>query len=830
MKHLAQCLAAPAQHLARQSLRLMGAVLAAIAATAAAQGVQPTQSAPTPAPSAPSNALPQLGVTPKVPDAAMWQRPPGMPSAMPQAAPVADAATAMPPIRKLPPLETTAFQRFVADTSGVKAPIFGANLFDETSPAFTPMAGVPVPANYVIGPGDEVLVRSTGVLDFELRLTVDRNGQVVLPKVGPVQLAGVRVAELEPYLTREVSRSFRNFTLSATLGQLRSIDIYVVGQARAPGKFTVSSLTSLVNAIFLSGGPNANGSMRRIQLVRDSKVVADFDLYRFILHGDRSRDERLLPGDVIVYSSVGPRVALLGATKVPAIYELTDTDGTIADLLSWSGGVPVLAAPQRVLLERIEPAQSVPRRVEEFSLDAAGLQRRLRDGDVITLLAISPEFANAVTLRGNVAQPLRYPHRPGMRIRDLIPEPEALITRDYFRRKNILVQPAVVDAEVFAENMRSRNALMQSPGRDTDVSAESMRSRNALTQPTGRDTEVSAESLRNDVRNLLDEVNWDYAVIERLDRRDLTTRLIPFNLGRAVLHGDPAHDLELMPGDVVTILGKRDLAVPQQRQTRLVRIEGEVSAPGIYEALPGETLPSLLTRIGGATREAYLYGTEFTRAGVRRQQQQNLEQLVRRLEEEVGAALATRQANLTTANAQDAASEQQRLQLEERLARERLQRLRNLQPTGRVALALDPAAPALPDIPLEDGDRIVVPARPSFVQVVGSVYNDNAFIWREGQRVRDYLKSAGLTEGADEDAVFVLRADGSITADRQRRGWLFGGGNGVLDLALQPGDTIVVPEKVNRETRYTAFMRGLKDWTQIIYQLGLGAAAIKVLQ
>jgi protein involved in polysaccharide export with SLBB domain len=830
MKHLAQSLAAPAQDLARQSLRLMGAVLAAVAATAAAQGVQPTQPAPTPASSVPSDALPQPGVTRKVPDAAMWQRPPGMPSAMPQAAPVADAATPMPPTRKLPPLETTAFQRFVADTSGVKAPIFGANLFDETSPAFTPMAGVPVPANYVIGPGDEVLVRSTGVLDFELRLTVDRNGQVVLPKVGPVQLAGVRVAELEPYLTREVSRSFRNFTLSATLGQLRSIDIYVVGQARAPGKFTVSSLTSLVNAIFLSGGPNANGSMRRIQLVRDSKVVADFDLYRFILQGDRSRDERLLPGDVIVYSSAGPRVALLGATKVPAIYELTDADGTIADLLSWSGGIPVLTAPQRALLERIEPAQSVPRRVEEFSLDTAGLQRRLRDGDVITLLAISPEFANAVTLRGNVAQPLRYPHRPGMRIRDLIPEPEALITRDYFRRKNILVQPAVVDAEVFAESMRSRNALTQPPGRDAEVSAESMRSRNALTQPPGRDTEISAESMRNDVRNLLDEVNWDYAVIERLDRRELTTRLIPFNLGRAVLQGDPAHNLELMPGDVVTILGKRDLAVPQQRQTRLVRIEGEVTAPGIYEALPGETLPSLLTRVGGATREAYLYGTEFTRVGVRRQQQQNLEQLVRRLEEEVGAALATRQANLTTANAQDAAAEQQRLLLEERLARERLQRLRNLQPTGRVALALDPAAPALPDIPLEDGDRIVVPARPSFVQVVGSVYNDNAFIWREGQRVRDYLKSAGLTEGADEDAVFVLRADGSITADRQRRGWLFGGGNGVLDLALLPGDTIVVPEKVNRETRYTAFMRGLKDWTQIIYQLGLGAAAIKVLQ
>jgi len=702
-------------------------------------------------------------------------------NALPAAPPAAAAET---PPRKLPPLATTDFQRFVAESSGRLVPIFGANLFDDTSPGFTPLTGVPVPANYVIGPGDEVLVRSTGVLDFELRLTVDRNGQIVLPKVGPVQLAGVRVAELESYLTREISRSFRNFTLSATLGQLRSIDIYVVGQARVPGKFTVSSLTSLVNAIFLSGGPNANGSMRRIRLVRDSKVVTDFDLYRFILSGDRSRDERLLPGDVIVFPSAGPRVALLGATQSPAIYELTDGEGTIGDLLSWSGGLPVLTAPQRALLERIEPAQSAPRLVEEFSLDAAGLQRRLRDGDVITLLPISPEFANAVTLRGNVAQPLRYPYRAGMRIRDLIPEPEALITRDYFRRKNILVQPA------------------------------------------GRDSDVSAEKVRSDVRNLLDEVNWDYAVVERLDRKELTTRLIPFNLGRAVLQGDPAHDLELQPGDVVTILGKRDLAVPQNRQTRLVRIEGEVAAPGIYQTLPGETLTDLLARVGGVTREAYLYGTEFSREGVRRQQRQNLEQLVRRLEEQVSAGVAMRQANITTT---DAALQQQQLLLEERLARERLQRLKTLQPNGRIALELDPAAPVLPPIALEDGDRIVVPARPSFVQAVGSVYNDNALIWREGRRVREYLKVAGVTESADVDATFVLRADGSIVA-RGVGGGFFSWGDRVLDLVLQPGDTIVVPEKIDRETRYTAFMRGLKDWTQVIYQLGLGAAAIKVLR
>jgi protein involved in polysaccharide export with SLBB domain len=810
---------------ARRLPRLVAALLLAAAAAAAAQDSRDGGFLGASRGSGASSALPAR--PPQIVDPRIAL--PGA-NAVPTASP---PPTPEPPPRKLPPLAKTDFQRFIAESSGVSVPIFGSNLFDESAVGFTPLAGVPVPANYVIGPGDEVLVRSTGVLDFELRLTVDRNGQIVLPKVGPVQLAGVRVAELEPYLTREISRSFRNFTLSATLGQLRSIDIYIVGQARAPGKYTVSSLTSLVNAIFLSGGPNANGSMRRIRLVRDSKPVTEFDLYRFILNGDRSRDERLLPGDVIVFPSAGPRVAVLGATTSPAVYELTDSDASVADLLQWSGGLPVLTAPQRALLERIEPAQSAPRRVEEFALDTAGLQRRLRDGDVLTLLPISPEFANAVTLRGNVAQPLRLPYRPGMRIRDLIPEPQALITRDYFRRKNILVQPsgAVSAQRDDTDPARDGTAAPATADRRSAVSAQRddtdpARDGTAAPATADRRSAVSAERVRNDVRNLLDEVNWDYAVIERLDRAELTTRLIPFNLGRAVLQGDPAHDLELQPGDVVTILGKRDLIVPQQRQTRLVRVEGEVAAPGIYQTLPGETLPELLARVGGTTREAYLYGTEFSRDAVRRQQRKNLDQLVRRLEEQVSAGVATRQANITTT---DAALQQQQLLLEERLARERLQRLKTLEPNGRIALELDPAAPSLPPIALEDGDHIVIPTRPSFVQAVGSVYNDNALIWREGRRVRDYLKLAGTTESADVDATFVLRADGSIVA-REAGGWFFSRGGRVLDLVLQPGDTIVVPEKIDRETGYTAFMRGLKDWTQIIYQLGLGAAAIKVLK
>lgn len=712
--------------------------------------------------------------------------------------------------RPLPPLEANDFQKFIQTGTGRLLPIFGASLFDEAPGSFAPIGAVPVPADYVIGPGDEVIVRSTGVLDFEMRPVVDRDGQIVLPKVGAVQLAGVRVGELEKVLTQQLGKSFRNFTLSATLGQLRGIDVYVVGQARRPGKYTLSSLSTLVNALFASGGPNANGSMRRVQLMRGDKPVSTIDLYEFIVKGDKTRDMKLLPGDVIVFPPAGPRVAVTGSLNTPAIYELLRNDTPIREVLALSGGMTILADSQRGQLERLDNGAKSRRELESFALDEAGQGRRMRDGDLLTLFAISPQFANAVTLRGNVAAPLRYPFKPGMRVRDLIPDREALITRDYWLRKNLLVQfedlPVVVKSESQGRSVALRDATTKDEGQRVDL-----------------------EKARQDVRNILDEVNWDYAVIERLDRGELKTRLIPFNLGRVVLNADESQNLELMPGDVVTIFGVRDLQVPRARQTRLVRLEGEVAAPGIYSVESGETLPQLVARVGGLTRDAYLFGAEFSRESVRKQQSATLQLVTQKLEEQVTAGAANRTANLTVSDPTQLAIQLQRIQTEERLARERLARLRSMKPSGRISLELDPATPQLPTMTLEDGDRIVIPPRPSFVSATGAVYNDNVLVWRQGRTVADYLLSAGPTENADIDNLFVLRADGSVTTRPQ--GSFLGVGRGDLKpLVMLPGDTLVIPDKVDRETGYTAFMRGLKDWTQVFYQLGLGAAAIQVLR
>lgn len=670
------------------------------------------------------------------------------------------------------------FQRFVQQATGRALPIYGQNLFN-TPAGYAPIAQAPVPNDYILGPGDEIRLQVWGAINAEHSLTINRHGQVNLPKVGVINLTGVRAGDLESVLRSKIGRFFTNFSLNATLGRLRSIQIYVVGQARQPGTYTVSSLSTLINALFEVGGPSSSGSMRNIQLKRDGKVVGKMDLYDFIARGDRSGDVPLQPGDVIVIPPVGPRVAVLGAFEQPAIYELKGA-GTVGQVLSLGGGVPVLATPAKALLERIDPAADKARQVEDFALDAAGQQRPLRDGDILTLFEISPQFANAVTLRGNVAAPLRYPYTSGMRIRDLIPDREALITPDYYKRKNLLV-------------------LYEEAGRS---------------------------AVARGVRNLLDEVNWEYAVIERLDRATLTTRLIPFNLGRAVLDGDEQHNLALQAGDVVTILSKKDLRVPQDRQTRLVRVEGEVAAPGIYQVEAGETLPQLLARLGGVTRNAYIYGTEFTRESVRAQQQKNLDTVVRKLESQLQSD-ASRQIASTRVETD---AQTRLIVRQQQLQQQQLARMRTLRSNGRVSLELPPAnvaLNALPALPLEDGDTIHVPSRPGFVSAVGEVYNENAIIYRPGRTVGDVLKTAGVSEDAELDSAFVLRADGSVTAARDQKS-LFRLSS-FDDIELMPGDTVIVPTRLDRETGWSKFVTGLKDWTQILYQMGLGAAAWKTL-
>ncbi len=679
-----------------------------------------------------------------------------------------------------PALGQTQFQRFVQEATGKALPLYGYNLFDRSR--FPSLTDVPVPANYVVGPGDEIDLKIWGAVDVAMRLPVDRNGQITVPKVGPITVAGTPASELDAHLKKQVGRVFANFELSASLGRLRSMQIFVVGQARNPGAYTVSSLSTLISALFESGGPAANGSMRAVQLVRGGKTVTTLDLYKFIHAGETAADARLLPGDVIVVPGAGPRVAVTGATDTPAIFELASAEESIGQLLSYSAGSQTLTTPNKALLERVNKQQAkTPREVQERTLDAAGLQTTVRDGDLLILFKISSQFANAVTLRGNVASPLRYVFKPGMRVSDLVPEADALILPDYYSRKNSSVQ-----------------------------------------YESGRN--VSGERVVNDVKSQLTEINWDYAAIERLDPKAVKTTLIPFNLGKAIKDKDPAHNIELMPGDVVTIFGVDDIPVPLEKRTQFVRIGGEVKVPGIYQLSPGETLPQLLQRAGGLSRDAYLYGTVFSRESTRAQQQENLNQAIRRMEAQINSQSAT--------SLQNVYDKENAGNVQAQLAGQRLMldRLRSLRASGRIALEMDAERPELPALSLQDGDSITVPSKPSFVAVFGAVLAENSFIHRSNATVGDYIDKAGPTREADLNAAMLIRSDGTVMANRAQRSWVGYGHLGFLNTRLQPGDSIFIPEVLDRRTAYTQFIQGAKDWTAILYQFGIGAAALRTLR
>jgi protein involved in polysaccharide export with SLBB domain len=675
--------------------------------------------------------------------------------------------------------DSTEFQQFVTASTGRRLPLFGYNLFSGSQ--FSSLKNIPVPTDYIIGPGDEVVVQIYGLLDADVRLMVDRNGQISVPKVGTFRLAGTKASQLESVLRSQISKTYANYQLSATLGQLRSIQIFVVGQARQPGVFTVSSLSTFVSALFETGGPSVNGSLRNIQLKRDGRVISTIDLYQFIRQGDKSSDAQLQPGDVIVIPSAGPRVAVLGAVDAPAIYELKSAQESMAEVLTYGGGVLSLTTPHKVLVERIDSSKGrAPRTVEDRKLDTEGLRSTLRDGDIVTLFKISPEFSNAVTLRGNVASPLRYAFRAGMRVSDLIPEREALIQADYYVRKNAMVQ---------------------------------------FESGAG----IKGDRVINDVKNILEEINWEYAAIERLDPKEVRSVLIPFNLGKAIRDKDPLSNLELKSGDVVTIFGVNDVPVPQEKRTQFVTLGGEVKVPGYYQLTNGETLNQLIQRAGGLARDAFIYGTVFSRESTRRQQQTNLDQAVRRMESDITSQSAT---TLQNSRAETAGTVEAQIQSQRLL----VARLKNLKASGRIALEMSPESPVFPDIKLEDGDRIVIPYAPDFIGVVGAVMAETSFIYRPNAAAKHYLDRAGVTRDAEEESSMIIRADGSVESDLSvSRSW-FGRGSTVLTRTMYPGDTLFVPEKIDRTTAYNKFIQGAKDWTSIFYQFGLGVAGIKILR
>jgi protein involved in polysaccharide export with SLBB domain len=688
----------------------------------------------------------------------------------------------------------TEFQRQVHDSTQKWLRIYGQDLFRHVPSTFAPLDHVPVPPEYTVGPGDELQIRAWGQIEMKVRTIVDRNGEIFLPQVGVIGIAGTRRDQLEPYLRAQIGRIFRNFELNVNLGKLRSIQILVVGAARRPGSYTIGGFSTLVNAIFASGGPAANGSLRCVELRRQGNLVVQFDLYDLLIQGDATKDVPIHGGDIIFIPPVGSLVAVTGSVNQPAIYELRD-ESQPQQLIAIAGGISALGDPQKIRVD------SLAERTGTSHPPEGGL----RNGDIITVSRRAGSFEHTVALRGNVSLPGLYPWRPGMRVRDLLPSREALITSTYL---------------AFFKRLGSRGKQIDELGENSRISYPRKNSENPRNSP-GMELSSARESggFHTEASKVLSEVNWDYAIVQRLDDRDLSTKIIPFNLGKVMDEPvDSPENLELQDHDVITIFAQRDLEVPDDKRSKVIRIEGEVRIPGVYTANAGETLRDLVVRAGGLTPSAYLFASDFRRQRTQREQQKQIEQMVDAMDKELQA----RAAAPPKTNAEDRAADQEQLAAQRNL----LANLRKTQATGRVVLEIQPSDTsilAIPVVSLEDGDRLLVPSRPSTVGVVGAVYNQNTFLFKEGKTVQDYLQqSGGGTRSADGKRLFIVRADGSVLSKQMHRGLWKGR---FESTRLMPGDSIVMPERI----RASSFMRGIRDWSQVFSQFALGAAAVRVV-
>lgn len=501
-----------------------------------------------------------------------------------------------------------------------------------------------VPDDYLVGAGDELVLNLWGAVEGNLRLTVDRSGRIVIPRVGAVSVAGLRFADLKPAIAKRVANQFRNFELSVGLGQVRGMRVYVTGFVQRPGAQTVGGLSTVLHGLMAAGGPTAVGSLRNIQLRRGGVLVGTLDLYDLLLRGDRSADRSLRSDDVIHVGPVGAQVGVIGSVNKPAVFELKAGE-TIADALAMAGGLSTVANRNSAVIHRLD-------------------------------------------------------ERAGQALRDV------------------------------------------------------------------KLSEAASQALAN--------------------------------------------------GDVLRALSMADMARPVLRQSKRVRVDGEVQKPGDYVLPANSTLADALQAAGGLTAEAFVFGAEFTRESVRLSQMENYDRTLRDLEfEYTRAAINQKEKGVPPTTDGVVARSLSQLKL--------IERLRMVQPTGRVVLQMSPADAALPALALEDGDRLYVPARPSSINVYGSVFNSGSYVFTEGRSLDQYVGLAGgVTKGGDSGSMFVLRANGTVVSNRSSRvAWMMGGG-AVQALKALPGDTVFVPEDLYRAD----FLAEAKDWAQILYQFGLGAAAL----
>jgi protein involved in polysaccharide export with SLBB domain len=737
-------------------------------------------------------------------------------------------------------------QKTAAKNGGLKP--YGYDLFRGSPTTFAPVTEIPIPSEYTLGPGDVLRVQLWGKENQNLELPISRDGTISFPQSGPMSVAGLSFEEASQQIRKQVSEQYIGVQASVSLGELRSMRVFVLGEARNPGSYSVSSLSTITNALYVSGGIKVNGSLRNLQHKRNGKLVGTLDLYDLLLEGDSSNDSRLQPGDVIFIPPVGNRVGIKGEVYRPALYELNN-ENTLADLVQMAGGLTPQAYPQRINIERTN--DDFLRIITEADYTAGkGKNAQIQAGDTVSIPSISDITGQYVEISGAATRPGRFAWMPGMRVSSVIKNLNADLTPVADKRYAAIVRTDKATDAISVLNLRLREAV-QNPGSGFDIPLQEKDqllifsdagkveggeegrnyTRASLFSPVIQrlKSQATPSSPQKTIRitgpvrypgeypmpasrqlsdaifvagGLKDSASLYHAEVARYttDENGIgKTNILNVNLADAMAGN---RNLALQSRDRILIK-----SIPDFAKTSTVELRGEVRYPGEYTFRDGETLKQVIERAGGLTDNAFPRGAVFTRAKLRQLEAQRLREAEERLQGDLlgvqleGDGLADQSAD--------------RVQQVESL----LEDVQSSRPVGRMVVNLEAVITdsGYQDIRLQDGDTLTVPTIPQSVTVFGEVQFPTSHLHQAGLTVDDYLeRSGGPTRQADESRVYVVKADGSVMLPEKSR-WF-----GSRSQQLQPGDTIIMPIDVDR-------LNQLELWTnvsQIVYQMALGAAAV----
>jgi protein involved in polysaccharide export with SLBB domain len=740
------------------------------------------------------------------------------------------------PLRNLPALRDLYTQATVDET---KLERFGAALFrNSAAVADKSTLSVPVGPDYVLGPGDELVIDYWGASSQHIQRSVDREGRISIPEAGSTVVAGRTLGEVEQTIQKMLSHQLRGISVDVTLGKLRTVRVYVVGDVKNPAAYDISSLSTALSALIAAGGPTDTGSYRTVKHYRGKALVEEVDLYDLMLKGVSSGEVHLESGDSILVPPIGPQVTVAGKVRRPAIYEL-HKEQTLDQILDLAGGVPVTGELSRIRVERIQAHE----RKEMMSVNVsggAGIQAaddafkrfRIQDGDIVTVLPILPYSNRAVYLEGHVFRPGKFSYKDGEKVTNLISSYDDLLPEPADRAEIIRLRPP--DFTPFVIPFNVRDVLAKK------VEAPSLEPFDTVRvfgryETAGPKVSIFGEVLRPGEYPLSERMTaadllrmaggfkisayqqaadlTSYSVIDG-DHVDLDHREVP--IGRA-LAGEADTDVLLKPGDVLTIRqigGWNDIG-------GAVSVSGEVMHPGRYGIQRGEHLSSIMKRAGGFSSEAYPYAAILDRAQVREAAAKSREEMVTQIQaQNLGGASSSGSPSPSSSsrnnNNSAVAQERERQQL--------LAKLKQLQPSGRLLIHVSSqiekweGTPA--DVEVRAGDTLYIPKRPAFVMVAGQVYNPIAITFSSGKHAGWYLKQAGgPTSLANKKEIIVVRANGTVVGRGSGDWW---SGN-VLGTTLQAGDTIFVPEKGPKAGIF-------KDLSQTISLLSGAAVAVSVIR